>query len=79
MPALEIFLIAMRLQTQLDQARATAKPASWEAAVTVCSSNHYMIVSGANDLAIGGIVSKYGIRRTIDFTYCVLDRLAASA
>jgi len=75
MSGLEIFLIAMRLQTQLDHAKATAKPASWDIAVTACRSNQQMAAFPSNDPAIGAIVSKYGIRKTIDFTYCVLDRL----
>ena len=81
MPALEIFLIAMRLQSQLDQAMATAKPVPWDVVITHCSSDYGVDsqtlppLGSPQNLAVGGIVRKYGIRKTIEFTYCILDRI----
>jgi hypothetical protein len=81
MPALEIFLIAMRLQTQLDQAMAATRPVSWDAIITRCGSSHGVDsqtlppLGASKNLAVGGIVRKYGIRKAIEFTYCILDRI----
>jgi hypothetical protein len=81
MPALEIFIIAMRLQSQLDQAMAAGKPVSGDVVITHCGSNHGVDsqtlppLGSPQDLAVGGIVKKYGIRKAIEFTYCILDRI----